>query len=117
MKKLLAALLIAAGMALPAVVASPANADTPNYVSKVEFQRIAQGMKMSRVHAIFDVNGKQTWYYQQLDWGYCEDGDLFWCAEQSRDYRVKSKWGSVTVDFARSHDRGWVVTGKSAYWG
>lgn len=40
MKKVLAALLVAAGMAVPVVVAAPANADTPTYVSKTEFQRI-----------------------------------------------------------------------------
>jgi hypothetical protein len=117
MKKVLAALLVAAGMAAPAVVAAPANADTPTYVSKPEFQRISKGMTMSRVNSIADIKGKQTWFYHEIDWAWCEDGDLFWCAEQTRDYRVRSRWGSVTIDFARSHNRGWVVTGKSVYWG
>lgn len=117
MKKFLAALLVAAGMAVPVFVAAPASADTPTYVSKAEFQRISKGMTMRRVNSILDIAGKQTWYYHEIDWGWCDDGDLIWCAEQSRDYRVRSRWGSVTIDFARSHDRGWVVTGKSAYWG
>lgn len=117
MRKVLAALLVAAGMAGPVVVAAPASADTPTYVSQYEFRRVAKGMTMQRVNAIFDIKGQQTWYYHEIDWGWCHDGDLFWCAEQTRDYRTKSRWGSVSVDFARSHDRGWVVTGKSAYWG
>ena len=41
-------------------VASPAGADTPGCVSRHEFTRVSKGMTMTRVHGIFDTEGKAT---------------------------------------------------------
>ena len=38
----------------------PASADTPGCVSRHEFKRVAVGMRMTKVHAIFDTAGTET---------------------------------------------------------
>jgi hypothetical protein len=63
-----------------------------------------------RRHRIFDVRGKQTWYSA----GY--SGPYGWPAEQSREYRVKSRWGSVDLTFKKKSGT-WRVSSKYAYWG
>jgi len=50
------------GFAPAVLVAAPASADTPTCVDRAEFKKVERGMKMSRVHAVFDVSGKQTSY-------------------------------------------------------
>lgn len=93
------------------MVATPAlAAGSPTFVSQGEFNQIRNGMAMKQVHRIFEVPGKQTSY----DSGY--PGKYGWPATRSRDYRVKSKWGSVTVNYNKVNGT-WKVTGKSAYWG
>jgi hypothetical protein len=42
------------------VLAAPAIADTPGCVSRHEYDRIAKGMAMERVHKIFDTEGVET---------------------------------------------------------
>ena len=42
------------------VLAAPATADTPDCVSRHEYDRIATGMAMERVHKIFDTQGVKT---------------------------------------------------------
>ncbi|GAA5137243.1 hypothetical protein GCM10023339_77300 [Alloalcanivorax gelatiniphagus] len=39
---------------------SAADADTPRCVSRAEFDRVAKGMTMTKVHAIFDTAGDET---------------------------------------------------------
>lgn len=89
------------------VTAVPASADTPNYVSKAEFRRVHKGMTMRRVHRIFDVRGKQTYYDSASPW---------WPAEQWREYSGRSRWSYIEVDYKKR--RGvWRVSSKNAYWG
>jgi hypothetical protein len=38
----------------------PATADTPRCVSRHEYDRIAKGMTMTKVHQIFDTAGTET---------------------------------------------------------
>ncbi|MDQ4085608.1 MAG: hypothetical protein M3165_07275 [Actinomycetota bacterium] len=63
-------------------------------------------MSIRRVHRIFDIRGRQTSYY---DGEYIPDS-------QSREYRTRSRWGSVNVDFERRRGT-WRLSGKYAYWG
>jgi hypothetical protein len=51
---LVSAALVSAGAALPA------SADTPRCVSRHEYDRIAKGMSMTKVHKIFDTAGTET---------------------------------------------------------
>lgn len=83
-------------------------ADTPNYVSKGEFKKVHKGMKMAHVHNIFDIKGKQT--------SYASGERGWWPATQTREYRTKSKWGSVEIDYKKVKGA-WRVDSKYAYWG
>ena len=47
-------------LAVVGAAGPPASADTPRCVSRHEYQRIAQGMAMAKVHKIFDTPGVQT---------------------------------------------------------
>ncbi|WP_231263280.1 hypothetical protein [Nocardioides alpinus] len=38
----------------------PSSADTPGCVSRHEYDRVAKGMSMTKVHAIFDTEGAET---------------------------------------------------------
>jgi hypothetical protein len=91
-----------------ALTATPAQA-AESYVTKAEFRKVKRGMPVKRVHRIFDVDGKQTMYFPAYP-------SLGIPAEQSREYRVRSKWGYVSVDFKRKDGR-WVMARKHAYWG
>ncbi|MCW2735974.1 hypothetical protein [Nocardioides sp.] len=51
---ILVALLVSAG------AATGARADTPRCVSRGEFDRVTQGMTMTKVHKIFDTPGQVT---------------------------------------------------------
>jgi hypothetical protein len=51
---LVSAALVSAGAVLPA------SADTPRCVSRHEYDRIAKGMTMTKVHKIFDTKGVET---------------------------------------------------------
>ena len=37
-----------------------ANADTPRCVSRHEYDRVTTGMRMTKVHKIFDIRGTET---------------------------------------------------------
>lgn len=115
MKKLLVALATSFALLAPVAVASPAQAADNPYVTKWEFRKVRPGMTMARVRRIFDIPGKQTWFYSAI--GRCTRADLWLCAEQSRDYRTRSRWGSVTIDYIRYPGGVWRVDTKSAYWG
>jgi hypothetical protein len=110
MKRAIAAILTATAVALPtvALTASPASASEP-YVTKAEFRQVTRGMKITRVHRIFDVKGRQTIYSPAYP-------SIGIAAEQTREYRTKSSWGFVDIDYKRK-DGTWVVVRKSAYWG
>ena len=95
--------LVAVG-APAAVAAKP----TP-YVTKAEFKQVRRGMTMNKVHRIFDVTGKQTSYMS----GY--PGKWGWPATQSREYKAKSKFSYVSVDYKKVNGT-WKVTGKTAFW-
>lgn len=40
---------------------SPASADTPGCVTQQEFYAVSHGMRMARVHAVFDTRGRLAW--------------------------------------------------------
>jgi hypothetical protein len=58
--------------------AGPASADTPGCVTRAEFRKASKGMKMTRVHDIFDTRGRRVDYLP---------GDNGFPAEQVRVYR------------------------------
>lgn len=58
MRRLAAAILIAVTATTGAV--SVAHADTPRCVSRHEYDRVAKGMTMTKVHQIFDIEGTVT---------------------------------------------------------
>jgi len=124
MKKLIIGLL--AALALAAVfigVSSPAEAAGRQTVNRTEFGAIHKGMKMTRVHAIFAdpghaaYRGVQESYYDEIDSDWCYEGDTWACAEQDREYKVRSSWGYVDVDYYRDAYGTWRVSSKHAYWG
>jgi hypothetical protein len=109
MKRVIAAALTSIAVAAPAaVIAAPAQASEP-YVTKAEFRQVSKGMTMARVHRIFDVSGTQSYYESAYP-------SLGIPAEQSREYRTKSSWGSVDIDYVR-RDGVWYVKRKDAFWG
>jgi len=112
-RALLSAILVALLVTL--TPASPASA-AESYVTKPEFKKVKKHTKLTKVHGIFDTKGKQTSYYGAIDGGYCADGDLWACASQTRDYRTKSKWGTVTVTYYKRFGV-WRVDSKYVYWG
>ena len=105
MRKTIAAAI--ATLALAGVGADVALADTPGCVTRKEFRRVEKGMRMSRVHAIFDTAGKQAWYMS---------GSYGYPAEQGREYKPCPAYSHVEVDYKRKSGV-WRVTGKLAYWG
>jgi hypothetical protein len=112
MKKIVTALILTLGLSIAAAPqASAAKAD--RYVTKAEFRQAKKGMPMKRVHRIFDISGKQTIYLDGFECG----TSYGFCPTQTREYRTKSKYGTVYVDFERKPGKGWVVTGKMAFWG
>lgn len=42
----------------PVISASPASADTPGCVTHQEFNQVHRGMRMARVHQVFDTAGR-----------------------------------------------------------
>jgi hypothetical protein len=107
-----AALVASLGMVSQATSASAAE----HYVTKKEFHRVSKGMKMPRVHAIFDTRGKQVSFYSAIDAKLCSKGKIWACAEQDREYRTKSRWGYVDIDYYKRNGI-WRVGSRSAYWG
>lgn len=87
--------------------AAPAAAETPSYVSKKEFGKVTKGMRKQRVHEIFDVSGKQTYFASGTQWS---------PPEQWREYPTASDWGYVEVDY-KKREGVWRVTAKYAFWG
>jgi hypothetical protein len=56
-----AAILVASAvlaMSAPIISASPVAADTPGCVPQQEFNQVHRGMRMSRVHQVFDTAGR-----------------------------------------------------------
>ena len=104
-------------------VSAPAQAAGRQTVNRTEFAAIHKGMKMTRVHAIFadpgytKYAGRQESYYDEIDADWCYEGDTWACAEQDREYRVRSSWGYVDVDYYRDAYGTWRVASKHAYWG
>lgn len=97
--------------AAPAVlIASPAAADTGTCVDRGEFRKVVRGMKIDRVHAIFDVSGRQSYFSS----GY--PGQYGWPATQSRTYKPCTRYSYVSVDYERINGV-WKVDAKNAYWG
>ncbi len=126
MKKLIATAVAAVAVAAPlaVVAATPAEAAVrPAYktVSRAEYRAVHVGMTQTQVHRIFGDNGRSyrgtvTWSYSAIDRGYCADGDTWACAEQDREYKNTSRWGSVDVDYYRDSSGVWRVSHKSAFW-
>lgn len=95
-----------------AIGAPAAIAATPTpYVTKAEVEQVSKGMPLTKVHRIFDTKATQTSYMS----GYSSKC-LKVPATQSRDYKTKSKWGFVTVDYKKVKGT-WKVDSKHAYLG
>lgn len=75
----------------------PAHGDTPGCVSRHEYDRIVKGMPMTKVHAIFDTEGRNTGLGGQTPLYY---------------YRTCARNSQVQVSF-NSRDR---VVSKAANW-
>ena len=95
MRRLAAATLFAVTVTVGAT--PTAHADTPRCVSRHEYDRVAKGMAMTRVHAIFDTAGKKT--------GLGAPNQLYY-------YRPCTSQGVVQVTYTQA---GRVVS-KSAHW-
>ena len=115
MKKFLVAGVTSLALAAPVVVAPPAQAADNPYVTKWEFRHAKKKMSMKRVHRIFDIKGRQTYFISGSQW--CSFEDLWACPSQSRDYRTKSRWGTVTVDYIKYPGGVWRLDSKYAFWG
>ena len=94
MKRFLSALAI--GVASVTLVVPAAQADTPGCVSKGEFDHVHTGMSMSRVHRLFDTNGRL---------GVAASGFSI------RKYRPCPRHSFVRVSYRKGH-----VTAKAALW-
>jgi hypothetical protein len=104
---------LGSGMAAAAPASADHDAYTP-YVTKAEFRTVKVGWGIKGVHHYFDTRGRQDSYYSEGK--YCDWKNLWDCAEQSRSYPTRSRWGTVYVDYVRTPRGRWVVTSKSAYW-
>jgi hypothetical protein len=113
--KLIATLLTTLGLIVSgSALAHPAEAAKKDpYVTKAEFKQVRKGMPIKKVQKIFDIPGKQSLYFD----GYQCGTSFGWCPEQTRDYRTKKKYGSVSVTFVKKPGRGWVLDSKMAFWG
>lgn len=100
MSRTIARATVALALALPlslGAVSAPAQA-AGACVSKAEFKKVKDGMRMKRVHRIFDTAGKQSFVMDSY---------------QSREYKAcTSTYGFVMVDF--DHRK---VESKTAFWG
>ncbi len=104
MRKFIAAMSVAglSAFGLQAVEVEPAGA-TAGCVKRNEFSKVKRGMRINRVHAIFDTDGKKlAQAYGML----------------TREYKPCSdpQYGFVWVDYERRNST-WKVSGKAAYWG
>lgn len=111
MKKSIATVLAAFSLAALTVLgAAPAQAHTVPCVSKAEFGNVTRGMRMARVHRIFDIRGTQEYYFGATPYSN---------AEQYRHYRSCTHsfgvHGDVYVDYERRSGI-WYMTSKDAFW-
>ena len=89
--------LVFAGVLLSSLTAvTPAHADTPGCVTKAEFRKVHKGMKMRRVHRIFDTKGQPAAFTTSI----------------TRIYSPCKAMGSVTVKYRSNHR----VKSKSGQW-
>lgn len=49
------------GTTAPLISAARASADTPGCVTRHEFNEVHRGMRMARVHDVFDTRGRLAW--------------------------------------------------------
>ena len=111
MRKIVSALLAAACVAL---LTSPAAQAAPNKVTKGEFQRVGHAWKMTRVHHVFDTAGKVIFAYEGSG-QFCDLDDLWACPSETREYKAKSPYSYVTVDFIRYPNGVWRLDTKEAH--
>jgi len=107
-RRRLAALAIAPVLAATAVIASPpaAQADTRGCVTKAEYKKVKKGMKIERVHRVFDTAGKKE--SRAASGGY-----VF----MVRSYKVcNSRWSAVAVGFEKSPGTAMKLSAKNAVW-
>ncbi len=83
--------IVVSALGLTVVLPSAAEADTPGCVTRSEFGRATHGMKIDRVHNIFDTKGSQAGSGQDPSTG------TKW---QDRWYQ---KCGGSVVRFAKVH--------------
>jgi hypothetical protein len=105
--KLISIVIVAAGFAV--VSPTAAHADSVGFVHQAEFRQVRKGMSIRRAHRIFDTGGKQSMYFPAYP-------SINSPAEQTREYRTKSRWGSVNVTYVKRAGV-WRVKSKYAYWG
>jgi hypothetical protein len=93
-------------------LATPAEAHVRPCVSKAEFRSVSRGFSKKRVHRVFDVRGRQSYFF---------GGTAYSRPQQGREYRACTHWwrggphGTVYVDYRKR--RGvWRVTSKDAFW-
>jgi hypothetical protein len=98
MKKLVAACALA--VASVGVVAPAAHADTAGCVTKSEYRKVNKGMSKTRVHRIFDTDGRRE--------AIARSGRF---TSEIRTYRTCSRFSSVALSFGNGQ-----VDGKSAVW-
>jgi hypothetical protein len=73
-------------MTLPMTVAAPANADTPNCVTRAEYVRVKDGLDRGKVHDTFDTNGRSL----SKNPGAVHNS--------AREYRMCAAWRAATGD-------------------
>lgn len=76
-----------------------ASANTPGCVTRAEYERVHEGMKRARVHAIFDTRGVAA------DWG-----RAYPICKRFRGYPHK-RWVFVDYEQRRVVAKEWAITG------
>ncbi|MGH3365699.1 MAG: hypothetical protein ACRDOY_00660 [Nocardioidaceae bacterium] len=95
------------------VVAAPAQAHDLGdlCVSKAEFHQVQRGMGMDGVHNVFDVDGRQEYFFGAAYGMPPEQGRIYRACRESYGMH-----GEVYLSFKRK-DGVWRVISKNAYWG
>ncbi|HYO33026.1 MAG TPA: hypothetical protein VES21_09270 [Nocardioidaceae bacterium] len=107
MNRRIAAVLTVPGLAIagPVAMAAPAQADTPNCVTRTEYRSVQHGWSKRKVASVFDVAGRRVTVndpYQAKVYNDC--------------WRPKRPWGKVSV-FYKYRNGAWRVIDKTTeFW-
>jgi hypothetical protein len=89
-----------------AVATAPsASADTENCVTRSEYRRVDRGTPKSRVHRIFDIDGKRQ--------AVARSGGY---VSEIRSYRTCSEYSAVSISYEKRPGGVFRLAGKSAIW-